>query len=59
MYYPISPTAALIWGEVDEEVPYSTEKLTAGQVSAFNARIAAEAHGQVFGVSEHSLKYLM
>jgi len=26
MYYPISPTAALIWGEVDEEVPYSTRR---------------------------------
>ena len=48
MYYPISPTAALIWGEVDEEVPYSTSTLTAGQVSAFNARIAAEAHSQLF-----------
>jgi hypothetical protein len=56
IYYPVSPTAALIWGEVDEEVPYSTDTLTAAQVSAFNARIAAEAHNQVFAFSEHSLR---
>jgi hypothetical protein len=56
MYYPISPTAALIWGEVDEKVPYSTETLTAAQVLAFNARIASESHSQVFAFSEHSLK---
>jgi Protein of unknown function (DUF4238) len=56
MYYPVSPTAALIWGEVDEEVPYSTDTLTAAQVSAFNARIAAEAHSQTFAFSEHSLR---
>jgi|HubBroStandDraft_3_1064219.scaffolds.fasta_scaffold129294_2 hypothetical protein len=56
LYYPISPTIALIWGEVDEMVPYSSDTLTASQVFGFNARIAAEAHSQVFGYSAHSLK---
>lgn len=59
MYYPIGPRAALIWGEVDEVVPYSAETLTAEQVVAFNMRMLAEAHSQLFGYSAATLKQLV
>ena len=56
LYYPIGPRDALIWGEVDEEVPYSTDTLTAAQVSEFNRRMNADSHSQVFGHSAASLR---
>ena len=58
MYYPLSPGMAMIWGDVDELVPYSSDTLTAEQVSYLNARIANEAHAQVFGHSATSLQRL-
>ena len=56
IYYPISPRAALVLGEVDEVVPYSTEALTAAQVADLNARIVANSHSQVFGHSKAPLQ---
>lgn len=56
MYYPIDPRAALIGGDVDEKIPYATERLTAEQVSDLNRRMFAAAHSQVFGRTAASLE---
>jgi hypothetical protein len=56
MYYPIGPRTALIWGDVDEEVPYTTETLTLEDASEFNRRMVADSHSQVFGHSAASLE---
>jgi Protein of unknown function (DUF4238) len=58
MYYPVDPRAALIWGDVDEKIPYATERLTAEQVSDLNQRMFAAAHSQVFGRTAASLEGL-
>jgi hypothetical protein len=55
LYYPISAKAAVILGEVDEEIPYSTETLTAAQVSELNESIFAACHNQIFGHSKEVL----
>jgi len=56
MYYPLGPRTALIWGEVDEKVPYSSETLNAEQVSDLNRRMLAASHSQVFGRTAASLE---
>jgi hypothetical protein len=58
IYYPIDPRAALIWDDVDEKIPYTTERLTAEQVSDLNQRMFAAAHSQVFGRTAASLEGL-
>jgi hypothetical protein len=55
IYYPISPTLALILSEEDKEPLYSMETLTAEHVTKLNARIMQVSHSQVFGHSEASL----
>ena len=59
MYYPLSPSMAMIWGEVDEVVPYSSETLTEEQVTHLNKRIVQEAHSQVFAHSADALRQLV
>jgi hypothetical protein len=39
IYYPISPRIALILGDVDEELSYRTEAVTAEQVATLNRMI--------------------
>ena len=56
MYYPIGPRTAMIWGDVDEEVPYTTETLKVADVSELNRRMVADSHSQVFGHSAASLE---
>lgn len=48
IYYPISPTVALILGDVDEELSYRTEGLTAEQAATLNRMIVEASHQQVF-----------
>jgi Protein of unknown function (DUF4238) len=52
IYYPISPKIALILGDVDEELSYRTETLTAEQVATLNRIIVEASHQQVFADSE-------
>jgi hypothetical protein len=54
-YYPISPCTALILSEVDESPLFTTESLTAAQVSLLNAKIFEASHRQVFAREESSL----
>lgn len=56
MYYPVDPRAALIWGDMDEKIPYTSETLMAEQVSSLNQRMSAAAHSQVFGRTAASLE---
>ena len=56
MYYPLGPRSALIWGEVNEKVPYSSDRLTAEEVSNLNRRMEAAAHSQIFGRTAASLE---
>jgi hypothetical protein len=56
MYYPVDPRAALIWGDVDEKIPLTSETLTAEQVLDLNRRMFAASHSQVFGRTAASLE---
>jgi hypothetical protein len=56
MYYPIGPRTAMIWGDINEEVSYATQTLTAADVSGLNRRMVAGSHSQVFGHSAASLE---
>jgi hypothetical protein len=56
MYYPVEPRAALIWGDVDEKIPFASETLNAQQVSSLNQRMFAASHSQVFGRTAVSLE---
>jgi Protein of unknown function (DUF4238) len=55
IYYPISPTVALILGDVDEELSYRTEGLTVEQAATLNRLIVEASHQQVFADSEGAL----
>jgi hypothetical protein len=55
IYYPVSPSAALLLSEVDEEPRYSTESLTAAQANDLNARIHEACHSQIFAQTPESL----
>jgi hypothetical protein len=58
LYYPLSPRVAMIWSEVNEVVPYSSETLTPEEVARFNSRTMREAHSQVFAHSAAVLELL-
>lgn len=58
IYYPISPSLALLLGDVDEQLPFASEKLTAAQALAFNERMLRASYKQLFAQSEESLKVL-
>lgn len=49
MYYPVDPRVALVWGEVDEKIPYTSETLMSHQVQELNGKMFAASHSQVFG----------
>jgi hypothetical protein len=59
LYYPISPTLALILGDVDEEPPYAAKGLTAGQASTLNQQLFEASYKQVFAQSEAALRALL
>jgi hypothetical protein len=48
----------MIWSEVNEVVPYSSETLTPEEVARFNSRTMREAHSQVFAHSAAVLELL-
>jgi hypothetical protein len=56
VYYPISPTAALLMAEVDEEPMFPATGLTAEQARALNASIVHASHKQVFARSAACLE---
>jgi hypothetical protein len=56
MYYPVDPRTALIWGDVDEKIPFASETLNAEQVSDLNQRMFVASHSQVFGRTAVSLE---
>jgi hypothetical protein len=55
IYYPVSPTLALVLSEEDKESLFTTERLTISQVGELNARIASVSHRQIFGHSKDAL----
>jgi hypothetical protein len=57
MYYPIGPSMALIWGDVNERVAYTSETLTTEQVADLNNKMVAASHSQVFARTETSLAH--
>ncbi len=59
LYYPVSPTLALILGEVNEPPPYTNESFNSDQASDLNSRIYKACHRQVFAGSEASLRILL
>lgn len=56
IYYPISPTAALLMADVDEEPLFPASGLTAEQAMALNGMIVRAAHKQVFARSAACLE---
>ena len=56
IYYPISPTAALLMAEFDEEPMFPATGLTAEQARELNARIVRASHKQVFAQSAACLE---
>ena len=48
VYYPVSPTLALVLGEVDQPPAFVSENLTVADVQYLNDRIYAAHHSQVF-----------
>jgi hypothetical protein len=55
LYFPVSPRLALVLNDVDCNLPLSSSSLTETDVRALNAKIAGEAHTQIFGNSESAL----
>lgn len=55
LYFPVSPRLALLLNDVDSNLPLSSASLTEADVRGLNAKIATEAHAQVFGHSEAAL----
>ncbi len=55
LYYPISPSRALLLTEAEGVSPYSSETLTDADVAALNDRVVKAAHRQVFARSRSSL----
>ncbi|MGY8710481.1 DUF4238 domain-containing protein [Bradyrhizobium sp. 18BD] len=51
IYYPISPTAALLMADVDEEPLFPATGLTGEQATALNVMVVRAAHKQVFARS--------
>ncbi|PZA10764.1 hypothetical protein DNX69_15565 [Rhodopseudomonas palustris] len=56
IYYPISPTAALLMADVDEEPLFSATGLTAEQANELNHLVVRAAHLQVFARSASCLE---
>lgn len=59
IYYPVSPTSALILAEVDQPPLYTTETLTAEAVTALNRRMFEASHSQTFAKSAAALAGLV
>jgi hypothetical protein len=58
VYYPITPTIALVLSDADKEPPFTNDDITPAKVAELNARILAVSHSQVFGPSRASLMQL-
>jgi hypothetical protein len=55
LYYPVSPSLALLLTEVDKEPAFSTETLTSVQVTDLNTKMFEACHSQLFGQTRASL----
>ena len=55
LYYPLSPSLALILTETDGRTPFPSEGFSAAEARYLNAKMAKAAHSQVFGRSERLL----
>ena len=55
LYYPVSPTRAVILSEQNEKPLFGTATLTRQHVDALNKIIVGASHSQVFGRSKESL----
>jgi hypothetical protein len=55
LYYPVSPTRAIIFGDVKEDIVRPVWSITAEQAKQLNRKLAASSHEMVFADSQSAL----
>jgi hypothetical protein len=59
LYYPLSPSTALIIDEVEHRCAYTNGTISVEQVRTLNGRIHDASYRQLFGNSEKALQYYL